>query len=270
MFQGNGISFPPGAYAMWDDYTQWITVRNTKENLRKVEALIHKSMGEACSVQVITTLVEVADATLDGRFRDGTISGAEIKNFGSDQVRVLDSISVVTTSGSQSQTMNVSKIPGLAEARAGTNAVGSATAREVGTTLRLTPVVGADGRTIILTVIWEHSFVVGWDRAGLPEVQVPMPIIRSQNFTTSVVLDDGETLAFQVGETTTDYLLPPSQEEFVNRPQFLVLTARLIGTDRRPLPRGKDDESDLQPISAERVYEPGQIPEKSPNEMPPF
>lgn len=234
-FQEKGISFPPGAYATCDDATEIVTVRNTTENLGKIEALINEYIPKVGSIHVIATLVEVLDPDLAGRFRDGTISGDEIKTFQSDRLRLVDSISGHMVHGNPSQSKNVSVIPYSCDAYAGETASEPVKSREVGTYMNLTATLRGDEQTINLSATWEHSRVVGWDRTGLLDDRLPMPMIRSQIFATSVAMDDGATLAFQVGETTTDYLKPPGHETLTNRPQFLVLTARLLGTNGKPL-----------------------------------
>ena len=72
--------------------------------------------------------------------------------------------------------------------------------RDMGIILNVLPSVGADRKTITLTLIPEISEFVGWIDYGIEEgigwnkIPVRKPIFQTRNVTTSVVINDGETV----------------------------------------------------------------------------
>ncbi|MCK5706009.1 MAG: hypothetical protein KAI43_00030 [Candidatus Aureabacteria bacterium] len=70
--------------------------------------------------------------------------------------------------------------------------------RDVGIILNVTPSVGSDRRTINLTLIPEVSELIGWKDYGSTydgyEIKIEQPIFRTRNVTTSVIINDGETI----------------------------------------------------------------------------
>ncbi len=81
--------------------------------------------------------------------------------------------------------------------------------RDVGIILDVTPNVGSDKKTINLTIIPEVSALVGWLDYGVPSqnrvdsngndislaaVPILQPVFQSRNVTTSVIVNDGETV----------------------------------------------------------------------------
>lgn len=72
--------------------------------------------------------------------------------------------------------------------------------RDLGIILNVTPSVGADRNTITLTLIPEISEFIGWidygikEGIGWNEIPIKKPIFQTRNVTTSVVINDGETV----------------------------------------------------------------------------
>ncbi len=70
--------------------------------------------------------------------------------------------------------------------------------RDVGIILTVTPSVGSDRRTITLTLIPEVSEFVGWVDYGFDYItqhfSLIQPIFKSRNVTTSVIINDGDTI----------------------------------------------------------------------------
>jgi type II secretory pathway component GspD/PulD (secretin)/tetratricopeptide (TPR) repeat protein len=87
--------------------------------------------------------------------------------------------------------------------------------REVGIRLTVTPTVSADGEVITLVLLPEVSGLLGWDSYGTPvqtvtgELVYPVqqPRFESRNVTTTVYINDGETLVIGgvIHATTTTY-----------------------------------------------------------------
>lgn len=73
---------------------------------------------------------------------------------------------------------------------------GSFQTREVGVILNVTPIVGADGQTVDLTMVPEVAELVRWIDYG-PGGLYPIlqPVFASRNVTTSVSIWDGQTIA---------------------------------------------------------------------------
>lgn len=72
--------------------------------------------------------------------------------------------------------------------------------RDLGIILNVTPSVGADRKTITLTLIPEISEFIDWIDYGIKEgigwnaIPIKKPIFQTRNVTTSVVINDGETV----------------------------------------------------------------------------
>jgi len=72
--------------------------------------------------------------------------------------------------------------------------------RDLGILLNVTPSVGGDRKTITLTLIPEISEFIDWidygiqEGAGWNEIPIRKPIFQTRNVTTSVVINDGETV----------------------------------------------------------------------------
>ena len=75
--------------------------------------------------------------------------------------------------------------------------------RDVGVILNVTPSVGADRKTINLTLIPEVSELKDWidygityssSSGGVNYIPIRQPVFRTQNVSTSVIVNDGETV----------------------------------------------------------------------------
>ncbi len=77
---------------------------------------------------------------------------------------------------------------------------GGFTSRDVGIVLEVTPSVGADRKTINLTLIPEVSTLSGWQDFGIsvganfPATPILQPVFTSKNVTASIVINDTETV----------------------------------------------------------------------------
>ena len=77
---------------------------------------------------------------------------------------------------------------------------GAFTSRSVGIELEVTPSVGADKKTISLTLVPEVSALSGWQDFGIavgsnfPAIPILQPIFTSKNVTASIVINDTETV----------------------------------------------------------------------------
>lgn len=87
------------------------------------------------------------------------------------------------------------------------------TTRDTGIILEVTPSVGADRKTINLTLIPEVSELTSWMDYGIPaganfnRVPVLQPFFSTRNVTTSVIINDGETVVLGglIRDVTTRY-----------------------------------------------------------------
>jgi len=90
--------------------------------------------------------------------------------------------------------------------------------RDLGIILNVTPSVGADRKTITLTLIPEISEFIDWIDYGVEEgtgwnkVPIVKPIFETRNVTTSVVVNDGDTVVLggliKEDKTTTEDKIP--------------------------------------------------------------
>lgn len=137
---------------------------------------------------------------------------------------LLSAPSVTTVNNQQAQIELVDEIiyPGEYDLQPPTIAAGTATVtpgfavpgdfltRDVGVILNVTPSVGSDRKTITLTLIPEVSEFLGWqdfgttfefvvqrngnDEVNSQTIPILQPIFRTQNVSTTVVVNDGETI----------------------------------------------------------------------------
>ena len=140
----------------------------------------------------------------------------------SDKVKLLSSPKVTTVNNQLAQISVVKEIryptefelvpptvssSGNAIITPGLAVPGTFDRRDVGIILNVTPSVGADRKTIHLTLLPEVSQFVGWQDFGasLGDQIIPIlqPIFASQNVSTSVIVNDGETVV--LGGLMEDY-----------------------------------------------------------------
>ena len=74
--------------------------------------------------------------------------------------------------------------------------------RETGMILNVTPSVSSDNRTINLTVIPEYCREMGWKKEAQSLDDPSSPLFHSQNLTTTVIVDSGETVVLGGGPDT--------------------------------------------------------------------
>jgi len=85
--------------------------------------------------------------------------------------------------------------------------VGDFQTRKIGIVLSVTPNVGADKKTINMTIIPEVSDIRGWVNFGTDNAPINVPHFDSDNVVTTVVVNDGETVVMGglIRETVTSF-----------------------------------------------------------------
>lgn len=85
--------------------------------------------------------------------------------------------------------------------------VGDFQTRKVGIVLSVTPDVGADHKTITITVMPEISDIESWINYGTTDVPIMVPHFETETVVTTVIINDGETVVMGglVEESVTSY-----------------------------------------------------------------
>ncbi|MBM3889590.1 MAG: type II and III secretion system protein [Verrucomicrobia bacterium] len=146
-------------------------------------ALLRKSPSDAERYNELVRRVDAKQARLERLMVVRTISGQQAK--GESVHELIYPTEYVPTRAAKT---NVAAATMPAE---GVLAPGGFQTRNLGDTLNFTPQIGPDSRTIMVTLIPESSFFVGYKGAG-SQKWTHQPMFRSQRLTTSVVVKDGE------------------------------------------------------------------------------
>jgi hypothetical protein len=174
-FMDAGVPFPEGTSIKYRPSLNQLIVANTAENHEKLEEVL--SPDVICSqVKMQVDHIEVTDPDIAQRFQRKCPTAEELRRLPFEAYRVRSSLSVITKSGAE------------AEAKSVIATDGSQTNEAFGAVLRCTPVVGPDGYTIDLTLMWDSSALV---RAN-------PPLIGRMSLTQSLALWDGEAIAMPV------------------------------------------------------------------------
>ena len=242
-----GVTFPTGSWVRYVSPSCEFHMLNTEAN--------HNILADAAfshvptQVRISAAFVAFPRGDVESAMRKAgspIVSSREILAAWRDGKGRLDGISEITTrSGVNAQTKSVREIiypTEIAEAAApaATNKASAATTtlvpasfetREVGVILNVTPTVGADGRTIDLTLVpelclepeWKpYDAVVVSPTKGVVAGKFEQPFFHSRNVTTSVVVTDGEPLVIGGMESPTG--------EDIN---VLIVTARIVDAQGR-------------------------------------
>lgn len=212
-----GVPFGEGASVRWIPSLSEVRMRNVPSAHR---ALADYLFGfQPAQIRIHAAFVAFPRVVVEDLMRrKGPSPGMReaIAAWRAGQGRLDGTVEVVTRSGVNAQAKSVREITYPTEVTLATdentNALARAAAilpsafetREVGTILSVTPTVGPDGRTIDLTLIPEITDLDGWHifdtssaaaSNGVSGARLEQPIFHSRTVTTSVVMQDGDTLA---------------------------------------------------------------------------
>ena len=192
--------------------------------------------------------------TLDAQTGDVMLTGTEKEELltalrDQPSFEVLGSASVVSLAKQSALMQLVEEVRYPAEYQAGTpepEGVSRATAgeavvvpsvfetRHVGIVLNVSPVVASDGKLITLVLLPEVSFPSGWVHFG-SDKKFSQPVITSWNLTTTLSLNDGQTVVL-TGVPTKNFeqsaLLNPQVGQTLkgSKSSLLLISAKIIET----------------------------------------
>ncbi|MDZ4200304.1 MAG: hypothetical protein U1E27_13590, partial [Kiritimatiellia bacterium] len=220
-FEDFGLDFPEGSFVHYRAEISTVIMRNTRINHRRLGRAMALLGLRPNQIEVEASFVSFAAKELEAAARSdpgATVSSDKIKKmWTSGKGRLMAAGKIVTRSGNNAQLQGVREViyptdfQSAPMLRAGaTNATDGSSAmvipsdletRQVGLILNVTPTLGLDGRTVDLTLVPELCSLEGWDSLRAPmtgghDFQVSVPSFHSQNVTTSVVLEDGQTIVF--------------------------------------------------------------------------
>ncbi len=195
--------------------------------------------------------------TLDAQTGDIILTGLEKEELltalkDQPSFEVLGSASVVSLSGQQALMQLVEEVrypteyqagtpepEGASRARAGEAVVVPSVfeTRRVGIALSVSPVVATDGKLITLLLLPEVSLPSGWVHFG-PDKRFSQPVITSWNLTTTLRLNDGQTVVL-TGVPTKNFeqstLLNPQVGQTLkgSKSSLVLVSAKIIDTGEK-------------------------------------
>jgi hypothetical protein len=211
------VPFPDGTSIKYQ-HTNLLVVVNTAENHQKFEETLTADIIPA-QVKVQVDHLEITDSDSARRFQRRCPTAEELRGLPFDAYRVRSSLTVITKSGAE------------AEAKSLIAADGGQTNEALGAVLRCTPLVGPDGYTIDLTLLWESS----------APVRANPPFIGRMSLAQSLAIWDGEAIVMPVqapGAAQTAQKPKPAAN-----PHYVIITPTLIDPagrriNKNPFPPG--------------------------------
>lgn len=222
LLEEHGVEFPPGASARYNSNTSETTVKNTAENLKKVEDIIDAIQEKRATRQlhIFLEYIEVESALYhDWMYQnrltgDGTPLRKQAQNWlNSEKATVIDIMTVTARSGQRARAESVKEIiyptePGTPKAPSkitlegeGTRAPVAASTpsaydlRKVGATLEVDPVLGIDNVTLDLNLSPEINVQNGfthWPPATPePNATFSIPRFHSMRMVNQITLQTG-------------------------------------------------------------------------------
>ncbi len=215
-----GITFGPGASAVYNASNLQLTMRNTAEQLDLIEAYVgHVDSQRDRQITVIVEMIEVEHADFSDWLFDNRIDtdGTPLRQWAQEKINdgdaaIIESAVVLARSGQRAKVESIHEfiyptefdppvIPTEVElhdkAKAPITAV-SPTAyetRNLGTTLEVDPVIGRDNSTIDLNLAPEMVELEGytiWPHEDIdPLFKQRMPTFYAMRITTQVTVIDG-------------------------------------------------------------------------------
>lgn len=215
-----GITFGPGASAVYHPASLQLTVRNTAEQLDLIEAYVaHVDSQRERQITIIVEMIEVEHADFSDWLFDNRIDtdGTDLRKWAQEKINdgdavIIESAVVLARSGQRAKVESIhefiyptdfdpAEIPNEVElhdkAKAPVTAA-SPTAyetRNLGTTFEVDPVIGRDNSTIDLNLAPEMVELEGytiWPHEDIdPLFKVRMPTFYAMRITTQVTVIDG-------------------------------------------------------------------------------
>lgn len=218
--EGAGVTFGEGASVTYDKKTSRLTVINTADQIELVEAYLDwfRSMGEK-QILIYLEYIEVDHSDFsDWLFEnvmesDGTELRNEVQRWAKEgRAEIIDSATVLARSGQRAKAESVNEfiypteydppeIPNTVTLKDGAESPISAATptafetRNLGTTMEVDPVLGADNFTIDRNLSPENVQLEGieqWHRTATdPRFQTHMPTFYTMKISTQVTTQHG-------------------------------------------------------------------------------
>lgn len=242
-----GVTFPPGSFFKYEPSSCTVCMRNTETNHAILKAWLNDKGSTPTSIELDASFIAFDLPDIETAARKNLSAAPTTPQIAelwkSGKGHLLGTHKVTTRSGVNAQSQGVDEQIYASEfdANVQTNAPEKKTppaprsfeTREVGMIFNITPTVGPDGHTMDLVLAPEFSDGDVWDaitttvssgKNNEENLTVRQPRFHSSRITTTIAIDDGATF-IQGGMTSRD------GQSLV----YLFLTARIIGTDGKPV-----------------------------------
>ena len=235
-----GIGFPNGAWVRHLPSLHRLFMLNTPDNHEILRLLLNLSDPAQVAIDYAWISFPLADIEKATRAAATVVLSDRdvLALWKAGQGRLANTGRLLTRSGVNAQNQGVRETIYPTEYEEtvpqGTNQVaveqhllipGSWETRQTGFIVNVTPTVSPDGEVIDLTLVPEHTELIGWENEASPQPgpTVPQPVFHTQQVTTSLVLKNGHTTAFGGWPS-------PDGEELA----YLILRAEVVDAELKP------------------------------------
>jgi hypothetical protein len=196
LFLDKGVPFPDGAFARYWRPFKFLVVRNTVDNLARVDAVIDRLRPPKHQIHLEWQWFEVLDQDL---VKTGTIPSMtteELERLGPEKVRWEAPIRLLVVEGTNAVVRIGEGIPWFA---AGTNATTAVDRLGIGKSLSVRAWLGNEN-AISIEGESVATQLVGWNAYAKGKIQARQPVVRTARAKVSVQTRSGETRVIHVGE----------------------------------------------------------------------
>jgi len=249
-FTNVGVSFPEGALIEYRPNLNLLIAKNTIDNLNVVERIISTLNVAPVQIEIQVEQVKIqTDAAIPAPDISRGLTYTDFATIPTNRIQRHGPARIVTKSGANAEIKMTSNIH-LTPIIQGTNDLANEATIEVGEILNATPVVGPDGFTIDLTMIWTSKKLEGWTNViGMAHAS---PIISQKVVVQSVSIWTGSSRIIQI-QGTDDAETAKSGER-----SYLIITATLVDLDgnriNKPKPGDRNLSSDLNALHNGNIF----------------
>ncbi|MFT7512285.1 MAG: hypothetical protein ACI9QL_001493 [Candidatus Omnitrophota bacterium] len=231
LFTNYGLSFPPGTSIRYEPLTSQLVLIQTADNIERFEQIVNTIDGPRPQVEISGAFVTFAleDFKALGKLPENATTEELVALRKQGKGRLVQPFKIVTIPGINAVIENVTEIIYPTEFDVSDNGIpvslpggpgsvahpftspvipGAFETREIGQIINITPTLSPDNRQINLTLLPEVAELVGWREEGYKyldhqgkELEMPMrmPIFKSRNVCTSMIVWDGQIVTVSGG-----------------------------------------------------------------------